>query len=77
MLKLLQNLRRREWTMAAVCAVLILGQIYFDLSLPDYMSNLTVLIKTPGSTMGTFSTPGWRCWAAPWPARCCASSAVI
>lgn len=52
MLKLLQNLRRREWTMAAVCAVLILGQIYFDLSLPDYMSNLTVLIKTPGSTMG-------------------------
>ena len=51
MLKLLHNLRRREWTMAAVCAVLILGQIYFDLSLPDYMSDLTVLIKTPDSTM--------------------------
>lgn len=51
MMKLLHNLRRREWTMAAVCAVLILGQIYFDLSLPDYMSDLTVLIKTPDSTM--------------------------
>ena len=51
MLKLLHNLRRREWTMVAVCAVLILGQIYFDLSLPDYMSDLTVLIKTPDSTM--------------------------
>ena len=37
--------------MAAVCAVLILGQIYFDLSLPDRMSELTVLIKTPGSAM--------------------------
>ena len=37
--------------MAAVCAVLILGQIYFDLALPDYMSSLTVLIKTPGSTL--------------------------
>ena len=35
--------------MAAACMILILGQIYFDLSLPDYMSNLTVLIKTPGS----------------------------
>ena len=58
MLKLLQNLRRREWTMAAVCAVLILGQIYFDLSLPDYMSNLTVLIKTPGSTMGDILNTG-------------------
>lgn len=34
MLKLLHNLRRREWTMAAVCTVLILGQIYFDLSPP-------------------------------------------
>ena len=50
MLKLLHNLRR-EWTMAAACAVLILGQIYFDLSLPDYMSDLTVLIKTPDSTL--------------------------
>ena len=37
--------------MAVICSLLILGQIYFDLSLPDYMSNLTVLIKTPGSTL--------------------------
>ena len=37
--------------MAALCAVLILGQIYFDLALPDYMSNLTVLVKSPDSTM--------------------------
>lgn len=51
MLKLLRNLRRQEWAMAAVCAVLILGQINFDLALPDYMSSLTVLIKTPGSTL--------------------------
>ena len=51
MLKLLHNMRRREWGMAAMCALFILGQIYFDLSLPEYMSNLTVLIKTPGSSM--------------------------
>ena len=51
MLKLLRNLRRQEWAMAAVCAVLILGQSNFDLALPDYMSSLTVLIKTPGSTL--------------------------
>ena len=37
--------------MAILCAVLVLGQIYFDLRLPDYMSNLTVLIKSPDSTM--------------------------
>ena len=51
MLKLLRTMRRREWLMAVVCSLLILGQIYFDLSLPDYMSDLTVLIKTPGSTL--------------------------
>ncbi len=51
MIKLLKNLRPREWLMAVFCAVFVLGQIYFDLRLPDYMSNLTVLIESPGSTM--------------------------
>ena len=58
MLKLLQKMRRREWGMAAVCVLFILGQIYFDLSLPDYMSDLTVLIKTPGSTMSDILQTG-------------------
>lgn len=51
MIKLLKQLRRKEWLMAILCAILVLGQIYFDLRLPDYMSNLTVLIKSPDSTM--------------------------
>lgn len=51
MIKLLKKMRKKERLMALVCVLLVLGQIYFDLRLPDYMSNLTVLIKTPGSTM--------------------------
>ena len=58
MLKLLRKMRRREWGMAILCAALILGQIYFDLSLPDYMSNLTVLINTPGSTLSDILNTG-------------------
>ena len=58
MLKLLRQMRRREWLMAAACTVCILGQIYFDLTLPDYMSNLTVLIKTPDSTMNQILQTG-------------------
>lgn len=50
MIKLLKKMRTREWVMAAICALLVLGQIYFDLKLPDYMSSLTVMIKTPDST---------------------------
>ena len=59
MLKLLKKMHGREWKMIAVSVLLIIGQIYFELRLPDYMSDLTVLIETPGSTMGdVFRTGG-------------------
>lgn len=51
MLKLFKKMHSREWKMAGICALLVIGQIYFELRLPDYMSNLTVLIETPGSSM--------------------------
>ena len=35
--------------MALLCAVLVAAQVYFDLRLPDYMTQLTKLIKIPGS----------------------------
>ena len=44
--------------MAGLCAILVLGQIYFDLRLPDYMSSLTVLIKSPDSTMADILRTG-------------------
>lgn len=50
MIKLLKNMRRRETVMAILCIVLIVGQVYFDLRLPDYMTELTTLIKTEGGT---------------------------
>ena len=51
MLKLLKRMRAKERAMCLVCAVLLLGQIYFDLRLPDFMSELTILIETPGSAL--------------------------
>ena len=50
MLKLLKNMRRKEVLMTLLCAVLVVVQIYFDLRLPDYMTDLTTLIKTSGTT---------------------------
>ena len=50
MLKLLKNMRRKEWLMALLCLLLVVGQVYFDLRLPDYMTQLTTLIKTSGTT---------------------------
>lgn len=50
MIKLLKNMRRKEKYMALLCLMFVVGQIYFDLRLPDYMTELTVLIKTSGTT---------------------------
>ena len=50
MLKLIKNMRRKEKEMALLCLVFVVAQIYFDLRLPDYMTELTMLIKTSGTT---------------------------
>ena len=49
MTRLLKRMRRQEAMMALLCAVLVAAQVYFDLRLPDYMTQLTKLIKIPGS----------------------------
>ena len=52
MIKLFKQMRRKEALMALLCAVLVMGPVWFELRLPDYMTQLTTLIKTPGSTSG-------------------------
>lgn len=59
MLKLLKKMRLKEIIMAIICAVFLLGQIYFDLKLPDYMSELTMLIQTPGNEMSAIWNTGF------------------
>ena len=49
MIKLLKKMGRREVLMAVLCAILVLGQVYFDLTLPDYMTDLTMMLNTAGS----------------------------
>lgn len=49
MIKLLKNMGRREVLMAVLCTILVLGQVYFDLTLPDYMTDLTMMLNTAGS----------------------------
>ena len=51
MLKLLKNLTKKEWLYAAFCVVLIVGQVWLELKIPDYMSEITVLVQTEGSKM--------------------------
>ena len=58
MIKLLKRMRRQEALMTLLCAVLVCVQVYFDLRLPDFMTQLTTLIKTPGSATADILSVG-------------------
>ncbi len=51
MIKAVKHLGRREWGLAAVSVVFILAQVWLDLTMPDYMTEITMLVQTPGSEM--------------------------
>lgn len=51
MIKLLRNFGKKEWILATVCLVLIIGQVWLELKMPDYMSQITILVQTEGSEM--------------------------
>lgn len=51
MLKLIKNLTKRELLYALFCVILIVGQVWLELKIPDYMSEITVLVQTEGSKM--------------------------
>ena len=53
-------MRKREVLTALLCAVLVVGQVYFDLRLPDFMSELTLLIKSGGDATGNIVTVGLK-----------------
>ena len=51
MLKLLKNFGKREWCFVLISFVLIFGQVWLELKVPDYMSQITILVQTEGSSM--------------------------
>ncbi len=51
MIKLLKSLGKKEWILALISLILIAGQVWLELKMPDYMSEITVLVQTEGSQM--------------------------
>lgn len=58
MLKLLKNLGKRQWIFVMMCFIFILAQVWLELKMPDYMSNITILVQTQGSQMRDILTQG-------------------
>ncbi len=51
MIKLLKNFTKKEWVLVLISFVLILAQVWLELKMPDYMSEITRLVQTEGSEM--------------------------
>jgi hypothetical protein len=49
--RIFKYLKPKEWLMAGVSLIFIISQVWLDLKLPDYMSEITKLVQTPGSEM--------------------------
>lgn len=51
MLKLFKNFTKKDWLFIFVALVLIFTQVWLELKMPDYMSEITQLVQTEGSEM--------------------------
>ena len=51
MIKMFKNLKKRDWLFILTSLIFIICQIWLDLKMPDYMSNITALVQTEGSVM--------------------------
>ncbi len=51
MIQIFKKLRKSDWLYIAVAIVFIAAQVWLDLKMPDYMSEITTLVQTPGNEM--------------------------
>ena len=58
MFRLMRNFTKKEWILAAVSIVFIVLQVWLELTMPDYMSEITILVQTEGSKMSEILTSG-------------------
>ena len=58
MLKLIRNFTKKEWALMFISALFIIFQVWLDLKMPDYMSEITQLVQTEGSSLNEILTQG-------------------
>ena len=58
MTKLLKEFNKKDYFFILICILLIVFQVWLDLRLPDYMSEITKLVQTEGSKMSDILTQG-------------------
>ncbi len=60
MLKLLKNIKLKEILMIIPVIAFVVVQVWLDLKLPDYMSEMTMILQTEGNTVSDILNPGLK-----------------
>ncbi|NNJ31732.1 ABC transporter ATP-binding protein [Lacrimispora defluvii] len=58
MINILKRLKKAEWLQVFASLIFIVAQVWLDLKLPDYMSEITRLTQVPGSEMADIWAAG-------------------
>ena len=74
MIRLFRQMSRRDRWLVLLCVLLVGGQVYFDLTLPDYTKEITTLISTESSALADYFSAGGKMLAC---ALCSALLAVV
>lgn len=72
MLRIMRYLSKAEIGQMLIALVSIVGQVWLDLTLPDYMSDITQLVETPGSDMSDIWVAGGKMLAISLGSAACA-----
>ncbi len=60
MIKLLKNLPKRNWLMMFFAIGFVVLQVWLDLTIPDYMADITALVQADGSKMADIMAAGGK-----------------
>lgn len=60
MIKLLKNLPKKNWLMMLFAIGFVVLQVWLDLTIPDYMADITALVQTDGSKMADIMAAGGK-----------------
>ena len=58
MINVLKYLNKKQWSWIGISVLFIVGQVWLDLKMPDYMSAITTLVQTEGSAMSDILIQG-------------------
>ena len=74
MIPLFRQMSKKDRWLVLLCVFLVGGQVYFDLTLPDYTKEITTLISTESSALADYFSAGGKMLAC---ALCSAVLSVI